>query len=589
MSLVPAIRDALGRLRRRPSVVAVGVTIALIQVLVGLLAWIIGVSVAPLVPELVGVTVASVAVTITLPLLVSLYGPLRADGAAPDSLAGTARTAGSAIRTHGPSVFAGTVVAEGVALGLGTAGWAVVFVLSTAVRWVRYQVASPHPPFPMEPFLVQFAGFVIALTAARLAVRFADLAIVVRGVRPRHAWRSSLEVVRSAPGAVLGYGVVVGTVAAIPGVLASLVSGVTRSILRPMLRAPPPGVTVPGDSTPLSVSLAGDLAGVAVLVLLGGIALAAVAALHLSLYEQVVDARGSGLTGPHAGDVAPGNGPGPSTGREGGEYGHGRPAITAPSRSGVLLALLVLLAAVGAAGAVRAADPRPVTEPELPLPADPGAALDAAVENTASASRRVRLRGRNESTENGSWRLLHRAGVDYHDRQLYVYFYGEDGHEVGAYHAEGALAMKNSGGRGGVLSGNAENWVLLPLPGYIVAARGGNVGSFPATDLPWKVVRANDSSLVLRVDRGPLVRSAFDPYDLRGIGPDQHPDSYVRVVVDRRRGVLDRVEAHLHSRETGRAFSYVVEYTDVGTADVRRPAPLGARRPLEWFWDVLYY
>ncbi|MFB6201359.1 MAG: hypothetical protein ABEI98_05045, partial [Halorhabdus sp.] len=111
----------------------------------------------------------------------------------------------------------------------------------------------------------------------------------------------------------------------------------------------------------------------------------------------------------------------------------------------------------------------------------------------------------------------------------------------------------------------------------------------PTADADPRVAAENDSTIVYAFDRPAVIEDALTEADYRGMRGGLANGSRLRIVVDRDAGVVRQVRARVHSRETGHAFDYRWRYSEVGTADLRRPEAIGPRRPMAWVWDALLY
>lgn len=499
--------------------------LALVHGLVGSGAWLLGRSAGPVVGRFLAPTLAVVAAVATLPLSVAVYVPARAP---PANLATTLRRAGGALREHTVGLFRALLPAQVVAVGVGLAVIAAVYVVATGVRLARYAVADPAPPYPAESALVTIVALSLGLVVGQLLVRFFDVAVVFDDVHPDAGWRASLGLVAAHPRTVAGYAVLLGfcSMATTAAVRAAASLGVAATVLAYLL--------------------------------VGGAALAFALSVHVALADRLLDGADA------------------------------RPRSVPWSR--VAVVAIVLVAAVGGAAGVRTADVRPGDRGSAALPSDPEAAASVAARNTVESSHRRAVFSLNNSAEGAEWQPMVTSGVDYEDRQLYVYFHDGE-HRVGSYFAEGTLALYRTGHRGrfGHLTREHGNWTAIAVPGYSFQGRSFRSGTVASFDGPWTVVAANASTVVVRLDDSEAIRAALAPESYAGMGGNMTDDSYLRVVVDRERGVLERVRFRLASADTGRDFSYRVEFRAVGRADLERPAAIGDRRPVEWLWDALYY
>lgn len=545
MSLGNDVRPAVRAVDRRPALLAVGATIWLVQF--GLV--VAGSALAEIalggLGRFIAPVVSGVLVLFTLPLYAGIYAPATAQPV------GAQRTVGRAVeavrRTY-RSLLVADLVATVVACVLGFTVVLLWLVVSTGVRYARYALADPGLPYAMESVYLAAASLGLGITLGGLAVRFADTFVLFEDVPPRRAWRSSLRFARQQPLSLLGFGVAVAVLHAGPGLASGFVG---RTLFSGWFA---------------------DVLGGFVAVTLGSVGLTLAATLQAVYFERTV-----------------------------------APAVTSGSKAKseaasenqtgtrwlrVATVCVLVVAAVGGSVAVRTADVRPVEHEPEALPDEPTAAYEVAASNTVNANHRRVVLAANLSDPNATLSPMVRTGVDYRDRQAYVYFTDDSGEMTGSYYAEGTLALRNTYGTwSGLLAYGAGNWSAIAGPGYALAQPRYVLSEtvVPNPDANWTVVARNDSTLVFRVDEETAIREANPSASYAGTTGNLTNDSYVEVTVDRERGVVREAVLHLHSLDTGRHFRYVIRFESVGTADLERPDVLGQRTAFEWAWDVFYY
>lgn len=511
-----------------PALFFVGFAIAVVQVALSLGLTVLGGVVPSIYAPLLPLASTVVVLLLTLPLAVGIYLPVRERT---ESVGETLRVATDAVRRYYLRVLASKLAAFGAALGMAIGGTALSLVLHTVVRYGRYATGNPGTPnawLATWTFPSLFVGF---LVAGILVTRFADVSTAFGDATPRAAWRSSAAFARREPLSFLGYAAVV---TALLG---------------------------PSQALPFAFASTEGVAVVVGLVLVvGSVGLVLASALHVTYFERVVEPPGTSASS------------------------------SSVRWTRVAAVAVVLVAAVAGASYVRTTDLGSGQDEIQSLPDDPHAAYAVAANNTANANRRYVIQRRNESHSDGEYRTTDRAGIDYDDRQIYVYVHGEDV-VVGGYMEEGTYATLNSGRATGslkTLSRDTGNWAVTAAPMYgFVAGSGSN--SIPPTTVDWAVASENESTIVYRTDDEDQILEALGPDWHAGATKPLSEDSYAEVYVDRERAIITRLRFHLHSLATGDNFTYVTRYEDVGTADLERPPGIGPREPLEWFWDVLFY
>lgn len=492
-------------------------------------------AVAPSVSES-ALTLASpyVVFAITLPLAVGLYQPVldRTDDATE-----TFRSAFEAVRRLFPRVLAANLIATAVATAVALAATFAVYVLATVVRYGLYVTGDPLPTNAALTVWAFPLLFLLFFTAALLVTRFADVFAAFRGETPRAAWRSSAQFARRRPLSFLGYVLVTGVLLGTAQLLQFALEGVDE--------------VVP------------FLAAVAVIAVVGTVGLVLASALHVTYFDRTV-----ALT---VRDLPP-------------------VRVRWPR---VAVVAVVLLAAVAGAGYVRAVDAGAGQSEMQALPDDAQAAYPVAANNTRHANHRRTVVTRNVSAGEESFRTISESAIDYDERRVSVFFYGDDPEvRVGGFQSEGTVAMPSTGAGPwrdsfGPLTRERNGWTVVAMPGY-ATTRPSDVAPVPERGADWPVETSNESAIVYRVDDPAAVEDA-SPGSYYGMHRGLTEESTLTVVVDRERGVVDRARFRFHSAASGHVHEYEMRYTEVGTATVERPEALGERSPMEWFWDALYY
>ncbi|SFS03492.1 hypothetical protein SAMN05216559_2792 [Halomicrobium zhouii] len=474
-----------------------------------------------------------VVAVLTLPLAVGLYEPIR-EGT--DGARETLRAAVRAIRRRYWTVLAANLTALAVAAGVALAGTALAFVLGTALRYAQYATGDPGQPVAVLTvwgFPILFAVF---LAAGLPVTRFADVFATYEGEGPRAAWRPSAVFARRKPLSFLGYA------------LATVVLLGTAQTLQYAFAQVD--------------DVASLAAGIGAILAVGTVGFTLASALHVTYFERTV-----------------------------------APAVQAVPRvttrwTRLAAVAVVLLAAVAGAGYVRAVDAGAGQAELQELPDDHEAAYAVAATNTREANHRRTVLARNATEPDSEWRKTSESAIDYDDRRASIFFYGEDPDvRVGSYHGEGTIAMPSGGGswRGtfGPVTRERNDWTVIAMPGYAVSDPT-DVAPVPKRGAAWSVAHSNASVLVYQSTTADDIRTAFST-SYAGMNGELANDSYLRVVVDRERGVVDTVRIRAHSLDSGNAYEYEMRYGAGETVDVERPEAIGSRSPLEWAWDVLYY
>lgn len=536
MSLPRSVRPATRAIH--PSLFLVGLAVAVVQAFLFLGMAAVEASVSPVYAPLFDLVGRFAVLVLTMPLVVGVYEPVRERTVGIEE---TLRVAAGATRRRYTSILAANLAAFAVAVGVAMVGTSVAFVLATVVRYARYATGAPGQPVAVVAVWTFPLVFVVVLVAGLLTTRFADVFVAYGEESPRTAWRSSLAFARAEPRSFLGYAfvtvVLLGT-----GQLLPFAFGRTDA-----------AVAV--------------VAAIGLVAVVGAVGLVLASALHVTYFE---------------GTVRP-TMPSTPTGirRLGG------------ATATVVTLAVVLVAAIGGAGYVRAADVG-VDQAEIrSLPDDTRAAYGVAANNTRDANHRREVMVRNASDPGSERRIASRSAIDYDDRRVSIFHYGDEPNQrVGSFHGEGTIAMP-SGGAGswraafGPVTRDRRGWTVVAMPGYAVTDPE-DVAQVPNPGSDWTVSTVNESTIVYRVDRPDAVAAAV-PGSYAGSRGGLAEDSVLVVTVDRERAVLDHARFRLRSRETGHAYDYEMRYSAVGTADLDRPDEIGRRAPLEWFWDVLYY
>lgn len=473
-----------------------------------------------------------VVMALTFPLLVALYAPLseRQDGVVP-----TLRESWRAVRTQFRSLLVANGVALAVAIATGLLAVLSWYVLATGLRLSMYVLWGSRFSSSMQILYELAVAFTIGFGAGLFVTRFADLFVAFEDANPRRAWRSSAEFVRGHPVSFLGYVALTLGLSGMATVFLGFVNEMEGSV---------PGVTA--------------------IVVIGSVSALLWAAIHVGYFQGTVAAS---VTVQGAVWLLPWR------------------------RIGVGLAILSIV--VAGAAVVRVADVGAGPEPIEPLPDDPGAAYAVGIENTADANHRLALTSRNRSATE-SFGLRMRTGLDYDDRQLYVYFYDENGtSQAGGFLAEGTYSARFGDGMAtnGSLAAthSTGEWNVEHLPVFVIATEG-TYTDLPATDVTPAVSAENDSKLVYRIDDPETLADAQRGETiLLGMQGGFANDSTLRIIVDRKRAIVEEVQATYRSKETGQAYDYRWQFSDVGTADLERPDAIGQRHPIAWMWDAIVY
>jgi hypothetical protein len=274
----------------------------------------------------------------------------------------------------------------------------------------------------------------------------------------------------------------------------------------------------------------------------------------------------------------------PATGDDGGP---------SPVAAGLALGLVVAL--VGGAGAVRVSEHRPVDASATALPADPGSAYATALSNTERRDHRYRVVVAPQEAE--PFIVEHR--VDRTDRQYRQLLRGAAvGPSTYADTGTGSPAVRGFDrfalGRRTV---GPDDRPVRASPDYVQWAADYDLHDAggltpPSPDVEgWRVVVRNETTLVLELTdpRAVLASSQARP-------PDRVTDvsaARVRAVVDADRGIVEtvtyRFEGSVGTNETTSHVDARVRYSFAVGVDVRRPDVLAPQSPESWLWKLFAY
>jgi hypothetical protein len=547
MALRESFTTAIDGLRTHPELFVLGCAIGGLQTL---LFAVVEFAITATIPIRGLTTVVPLfSVLVVLPLFVSVYELVLHPDPDEPTVASLRRAVGTAIRRY-PRVLLTDATAGVASLAGGLlvgVGW---YVVATGGRYVRYVAFDASAPSGFETVYLIGASVFLGTILANFAFRFSDVLTAFHDYDPVSAVTRSAIIARRYPRPLAGF---VGFLLVLQFLSFGVVAGVSAFGAADLQSLP-------------------RLAAAALLlVLLNGVAVTVTGTLHAAFCAH---------------HVTP-DSPPPSAF-----------VLRLPdSRSLVrwTVALVCVFGLVTGAATVRTLDVGVYTPPDAQriTTTNPSEAVERATVNTAWQNHRRVLFLRNASGSAGSYRVFTRTGVDYADRQVYVYFVEEDGERFGGFYGEGTMGLLRSGGEfSGPFAYQVDEWGVMMLPGTGIADAGDSTRNSIVPSGPtsgWSVVESNESVLVVRLSDPEAVPEALGTRDFGGETPPLANESHVTVVIDRERGVLDEVRMHLHSLETGRDVQYRLEYRDVGSADLRRPAPIRNRRALEHLWDAIYY
>jgi len=272
--------------------------------------------------------------------------------------------------------------------------------------------------------------------------------------------------------------------------------------------------------------------------------------------------------------------------------------LPALSAARVGLAVVLVIAAVGGASAVRVTEAHPAPERE-PLPDDPGKTYGTALENTERSDHYYRFLF---WSDNASERQGYEWWIDRTDRQLRHQTINFAGLEV--YTSTSTTTISPEGtfsslGMSVIPFIDGPDFVPPLYHLWIYAHDNTNKeGGYwvpPSTVDDWRVVNRSDGRVVLAIT-DPMralktIRREFPADRVTDVDAAR-----ARVVIDTETRTLRRYEGRFnatlhHDRyENGtRRYDGHTEATFRVGVDVKRPAELGPRSPSEWFWKLLAY
>ncbi|MFB6184353.1 MAG: hypothetical protein ABEI96_07340 [Haloarculaceae archaeon] len=556
------LSTAVRRLRDRPAVVAVVAAVAVAELLVAAAVGILG-AVQPLLSRFpLPTALAQVVGAVVLPVgVAAAYALVRADPPA---------STVTAVRRDAATLLAATLVqrAVGVVAVAGTylLVLAVVGVGVTAFDVLRYAVDPTARGLPSPTLVVVLVGalFVVAGLIVALLLVFFDVLALYADVPPTRAWAASARFVAGYPRTALRYAVVRGTVA-VPA--AVVVVAATRADVGTLAERP-------------ALTVAGGLVAFAVVAGLRALGYG----YHVAFFERTI--------APVAGDLR-------------GPVAHSRHAV---GRG--LLAAVVILAALGGVGALRAADARPYAPPRpTPVHADtsPAAMFAHADRQLRTASFRSARRTTTFNDTTGTERetLTWITAVDRRDNRLRIRVRGtypngtRAGTGLGGYLSDATLANRigvddDPTVDGGLLALHTRRggWNVLPAPGYAIAGPGTAHAGLPAdATVDWRVRNRTAENVTVAVTDPQAVARATS---IEAVGDEGRvEDGVVRVTFDRSTGrvvrVVERVRYRPPTAFDRRPTVYVRVTTVEYGVDVRRPRAIGDPNAVELLWDAVFY
>ncbi|ELY74442.1 hypothetical protein [Natrinema pallidum] len=264
------------------------------------------------------------------------------------------------------------------------------------------------------------------------------------------------------------------------------------------------------------------------------------------------------------------------------------------------LAILLGTALVGAAGAVRMGEVRPMDTSPEPLPDDPDALYATAWENTDRASHEYRvtyLNGDNEVTHDTMRR------IDRDDRQ-FVLKTNPRGEltgdkrtwyaSTGLVFSPGSIDMEEAtlGTRG---VGDGQFGRIKQFPGYPGWEEGDfRFGEPPADATGWTIVNESDETVTLEMTDPKAVSAVLSSSNdwIESQDVDIR-DSWARMTIDTERNTLSEGEVLLNATkyEDGEATVHDRHLTYEYDVDIEaeRPSKLGTPRPGELLWRLFAY
>ncbi|MFC5366527.1 hypothetical protein [Salinirubrum litoreum] len=259
--------------------------------------------------------------------------------------------------------------------------------------------------------------------------------------------------------------------------------------------------------------------------------------------------------------------------------------------------LLLVVAAVAGAGAVRVTDTRPTDTAAAPLPDDPQGAYHTALVNTERADHRYRVAVDPDSDEP----FVFVRWIDRTDRQYRAEprrratgtpMYADSGTESPPLRGFDLFSL---GGR----TVGPDDRTVRASPGYarwsaeysLLSDGGFSPPSPDATG--WQVTARTDETLVLELTDPTAVLDAAYARDSPPV--TNVTESRITVRIDRERRVVERAEYRFAGEivdetddETLSFDAHVVHEFETGI-DVERPPAVGARSAGEWLWTLFAY
>lgn len=553
MALLKSFRETTRHLRTRPELFVLGAGIAVIQIslyTVFILGFELMVSSATTPIELIAFTGSFILI---LPLCVGIY-ELVLSPAPDDSASKTLRRGVTIGVQRYRAIFRTDVLIAaasgfiGLIVGLG---W---YVIATIGRYIQYIVADPAAPSAFGSLYLIGMAVVIGGFLGSFLFRFGDVLTAFYGYSPTAAVADSAAACRQNIAPLVGFAAVLVGLQLAP---IALLAGLSK-------------VSLPASessSLALRALVLVALALHAIVITVGSVLHATFFTQHISQYVETSYPVSLSF----------------------GQF------WSNPSLARWAVAIVLLLGLVGGAAAVRTIDPGVHSAPEVtPVTTDnPDEAVRIAAVTTASSSHRQTLYTRNRSNEKSAYRLKVRSGIDYADRQTYVYYTREDGTEFGGFFGEGTRALLRPGGQlVGLTAYQRGPWTVQATPAWGIAGGSASAENMVVPNGPregWQLIHANESRMVVRITDSDSIQNALRGRSLDGLGTPLANQSHVTVIIDRKRSVLDEVHVQLHSEATARNHEYRLEYHEVGSADLKRPEAIQDRPLAETVWDAIYY
>lgn len=553
MALQKSFGDTTCHLRTQPELFVLGAGIAVIQIglyTLFILGFELMVSTATTLIEFIAFTGSFILV---FPLCVGIYELVLSP--APDESASKTLRRGVTIGAQRYRVVFRTdvlIAAASAFIGLFVGlGW---YVIATIGRYVRYIVADPAAPSAFESLYLIGMAVVIGGFLGSFLFRFGDVLTAFYGHSPTAAVAKSAAACRKNIAPLFGLAAVLVGLQLSP---IAILAGLSK-------------ISLPA-SEPSSLALG---ALVLVAVALHAIVITVGSVLHATFFTHHIS--------PYVETSYPSS---LSFGQFWSDQSLARWTV----------AIVLLLGLVSGAAAVRTIDPGVHSAPDItPITTDnPDEAVRVAAVTTASSSHRQTLYTRNRSNEESSYRLKVRSGIDYADRQTYVYYTREDGTEFGGFFGEGTMAMLRPGGQlVGLTAYQRGPWTVQAAPAWGISGGSASAEKMVVPNGPregWQLIHANESRMVVRITESDAIQNALRGRSLDGLGTPLANQSHVTVIIDRKRGVLDEVHFQLHSESTARNHEYRLKYHEVGSANLKRPEVIQDRPLAETVWDAIYY